>query len=116
MSTSPTLTISEGCTVIGPTRSQFWLPLTLMPRGVSTSSWRTKPTARIGRARRFHVADRHPRGHDQRDGADDREDGLAEEDRVGGRPSVASIDTIDDADSTMISPKTTRATVTQTSR
>ena len=56
MSTSPTLMISEGCTVTGPTRSQFWLPLTLTPMGVSTSSCSTNATARIGSARRFQVA------------------------------------------------------------
>ena len=45
-----------GCTVTGPTRSQFWLPPTAVPNGVSTSSWSANPTARIGRASRFHAA------------------------------------------------------------
>ena len=53
--------ISDGWTVTGPSRSQFWLPLTLTPIGVSTSSWSTIPTTRIGRARRFHA------GTDSRD-------------------------------------------------
>ena len=39
----------------GPTRSQFWLPLTLTPSGVNTSSCSTNATPRSGSARRFHM-------------------------------------------------------------
>lgn len=44
--------ISEGCTVIGPTLSQFWLPLTAVPVN-STSTCGYTPTNRIGNANAF---------------------------------------------------------------
>ena len=50
---SPSFANSDGWNWIGPIASQFWLPLTLRPNGMTAARSRID-MATIGKARRFH--------------------------------------------------------------
>ena len=100
--------------VTGPNLSQFWLPLTECPSGVSTSSCRAIPRASSGRASRRQAFTGNREATRRASSPTTAKAACLR--KIENAESVRSMETMAEADRTMMRPKTTSAAVTQTSR
>ncbi len=110
--TSPILANSDGWTDTGPRASQLRLPLTLTPSGVKTRTCRNSAPTRMGTDSAFHVRSGMWAAIAMATPPISANWSCLRKNTYGVALLVCTSDFTDEADNTMMSPMTTRTTVT----